>query len=72
MLFPGAKAEAIVGTIASVTGVSYGWTADIFPIISEIAICAGAVVALHGIIKIVIGYIRYFRNGYMPNHEDDY
>lgn len=63
-----AKAEVITGstTTSVIAGLSFAH--DVMPIISEIGICAGTIVALHGVWKIL--YHHYWRLKYSKKHED--
>lgn len=61
-MIPSAKAELATGTIAVATTASYSWAADIFPVISEIGVIAGTIVAVHGLGKLIYGYYKLWKN----------
>ena len=61
-LFPEGKAEVLTGTTTAVAGVGFSWTHAIFPIISEIAVIAGCIVALHGVYVIIHTEILKWKN----------
>lgn len=56
-MFSEAKADLIKGSITAVASGGFSFTTDVMPFISEIGVCAGTIVALHGVYLIIKTYI---------------
>ena len=52
-IFPSAKAEVATGVTTAVAGAGFDFAHNVFPIISEIAVVAGCIVACHGVYVII-------------------
>lgn len=62
--FPSARAEVVTGITTASAGVMghISWINDIYPLISEVAVIAGAIVALHGLYAVVKDEIAKWKN----------